>query len=265
MSTPLVRIAGSEPAGPGLSSASNHFGSDVRCQLLAALRSVGIAVPASCWGIRPSEQDAPLGPSAIIGRSVDGLASGGHQLVVAGGQPGAGKTTYCAEIAKALDALLVLGDWFLIEEDCRPSLGWWDKWNMPLLEAVLAALLAGGQIEFAPYDPSARAIGAPVRLAARPGQVIVAEGVTLLGSHIAVANASLSLFFDAPEGIREEREVQRAINDRRYGTAGEGAIRARVRAKYAVETPLLAGFARKADWIVTTGPGPAVARPRELH
>ncbi|GAA0954451.1 hypothetical protein GCM10009550_37750 [Actinocorallia libanotica] len=120
------------------------------------------------------------------------------QVMAVDGPSAAGKSTYAARLAAALDAPLLGTDEFPVPWD-GPVLAWW-----PHVRPLLETLRRGGTAVYRPYDWRTRAYGPPRVL--RPAPLLVLEGV---GTAWRGGPADLRIWVDAPYGVRRRRAVLR--------------------------------------------------------
>ncbi len=114
------------------------------------------------------------------------------------GPSAAGKSTYAARLAAALDAPLLGTDEFPVPWD-GPVLAWW-----PHVGPLLAALRRGEAAVYRPYDWRAQAYGR--RRVLRPAPLLILEGV---GTAWRGGSADLRIWVDAPYGVRRARAALR--------------------------------------------------------
>ncbi len=126
-------------------------------------------------------------------------------MVAVDGPSAAGKSTYAARLAVALDAPLLGTDEFPVPWD-GPVLAWW-----PRVRPLLESLRRGEPAVYRPYDWRAGTYGPPRVL--RPSPLLVLEGV---GAAWRGGPADLRIWVDAPYEVRRRRAAGR---DGAEGTA----------------------------------------------
>ena len=137
---------------------------------------------------------------------------GRTRLAAVDGPGGAGKTTFAARLAHALDGPPVVhGDDFYLPMDGDP-LRWW----RPFAEGVLQPLRAGRPGRFRRYDWRANRYAEDVVVP--PAPVVIVEGVGAAW-RAAVPYLSVAIWVDAPPDVRVAR------TDRRDGPEAAGLWR----------------------------------------
>jgi uridine kinase len=136
--------------------------------------------------------------------------SGAARLVAVDGRAGAGKSTLARGIAAACHgAPVVRVDDFLYWRDIDH---WWPRLEREALRPLLAGSSARFRVRDWANDPLGRGLDGWAEVA--PADVVIVEGVTSSRQAVA-ADLVMSLWVEAPDGVRLRRGIDRDGEERR--------------------------------------------------
>jgi uridine kinase len=160
-------------------------------------------------------------------------------LAVIVGPSGSGKSTLARAVFEELrgTASVVSQDDFLIPEPDRRSAGLLAKYDFEQMHSAVRDLMQGRRVSFTPFDQQSRTRAGSKTV--EPNRVVLVEGVTAAFCGLLRTQTHLGVYVDAPRGLREQRQIQRARDEGHYRGISEQELLARVVSKERFEVPII--------------------------